>query len=540
MKMKKIALSIIIVVLCVAAVLWGKGRFWGSEEATTQYRMTKIERRDMVKRVSATGELNAMVTVAVGSQVSGQIKELLVDFNSPVTAGQIIARIDPEGYETFVRQAEAELAMYQARLSTQKTEIQRYQAELENALANWAAAQATIKKSRATLENAQRNLMRLETLVKQDFISKNEYDQAKTSFEEADAQLEQAMAQEQAAKSKVASSKAGMAVAIAQIKEAEANVALKTAALDNRKVDLENTIIRSPVDGVVIDRSVDMGQTVAASLQAPTLFTIAQDLRKMQVSASVDEADIGQIKEGQTARFSVDAYGSRKFSGQVTQIRKMGKTVQNVVTYDVIVSAGNSDLSLMPGMTADVEIELFKKPQVLAVVNSALRFSPPNAKPAPSGGSPAAVAGGFQVGAGGPPVGARPDFEARLKQYTERLHLSESQQEELKAILRQIAREMMAARQSMGAAGPGGMEASRDKARKESQAAIMRILDNEQQKLYEEMLAEGQPKRGTLWRLNQAGEPEAIQVTLGSSDDSHTEIVSNNIDAGMEVIQSVK
>ena len=537
--MKKIVIFLLVVGIGAGVWYWGKDRYFRPKTAQAQYRFAKIEKRDMVNSVSSTGALSAVVTVQVGSEVSGQIKELLVDFNSPVKKDQIIARIDPESYETLLRQSEAELAMSEAKLFTQKMEIQRFQAELENAQANLSAAQAQTKKARATQEDAVRNLERQKTLVQQDFVSKNEYDKAQTTFEEATAQLETAKAQESAAKSKVSSCNAGLAVARAQIKEGEANVQLKVASLDKRKEDLENTIIRSPVDGVVIDRSVDVGQTVAASLQAPTLFTIAQDLSKMQVSTFVDEADIGSIKQGQTARFTVDAFDTRKFMGEVIQIRKMGKTVQNVVTYEVIISADNPDLSLMPGMTADVVIELLKKHQVLTVPNAALRFTPPNTKQDETGsvqtvagsGIPAQMDGGDASTRGG-----RPDREARIKRLAERLNLTPSQQDELRKEFQQIGQKMRAALQAGAAAGPRGMSALKEKIRKESQASILRILDNEQRDLYEKMLAERQSKRGKIWHLDETGRPVAISVVLGSSDASFTEIMGRGIEEGMEII----
>jgi len=540
--MKKILIVLLVVVLAAIAWFWGRDRIWKPDKAQAQYRLTKVERKDMVNTVSATGALSAVVTVEVGTEVSGQIKELLVDFNTPVSAGQIIARIDPEGYETLLRQAEAELAVAKAQLNTRKTEIQRDAAELENAQANWLASQAQAKKAKVTLEDAQRNLERQKALVAQDFVAKNEFDKAQTAYQEAVAQLEQAQAQELASKSKVSSAQAGLAISRAQIKEAEATVDLRTAARDKRMVDLGNTIIRSPVDGVVIDRNVDVGQTVAASLSAPTLFTIAQDLSKMEVSTYVDEADIGRIMEGQTARFTVDAFGTKQFSGQVRQVRKLGKSVQNVVTYEVIISADNQDMTLMPGMTADVQIELLKRPQVLVVANAALRFTPPNAKPdTNSADAQPAFAGGFPGAGGGGPRGGRPDPEARIKALTERLNLSESQQAELRKVFQQMGEQMRAAFQSGGPGGPpGAMNAMRDKIRKESQAAITRILDARQLRLYEEMNAEGQPKQGTLWRLGTAGQPEALSVRLGVSDSSHTEISGPQIEEGLEVITGIE
>jgi len=293
------------------------------------------------------------------------------------------------------------------------------------------------------------------------------------------------------------------------------------------------------VNGVVIDRNVDVGQTVAASLSAPTLFTIAQDLSKMQVSTFVDEADIGRIKEDQVAEFSVDAFGSKQFKGVVQQVRKMGKRVQNVVTYEVIISANNQDMSLMPGMTADVQIELLKRPQVLVVANAALRFKPPNAGPNSSSVAQSANEAGLSGTSGGGSPGGRPDPKARIKELSERLNLSESQQAELRKIFQQTAQKMRAAFQSGGGGGPGARTALRDKIRKESQAAMMRMLDPQQRKLLEEMRAQGQLKRGTLWRLNAREKLESISVVLGASDSTHTEISGTQIKEGMEVITGI-
>jgi len=534
--MKKYWIVLLIIALAGVAWFWGKDRIWAPEKAEAQYKLTKVERKDMVNTVSATGELSAVVTVEVGTEVSGQVKELLVDYNTQVRADQIIAHIDPESYKTLMRQAEAELALAKARLLTQKTEISRFEADLESAEANWLAAQAQTKKARVTLENAQRNLEREKALVEKTIVSDYQYDKVKTAYAEAAAQVELAEAQALASKSKVSSAKAALTIAKTQINEADATVELKIAAKDKRMVDLDNTIIRSPVDGVVIDRNVDVGQTVAASLSAPTLFTIAQDLSKMQVSTYVDEADIGRIKEGQAAQFTVDAFGSRQFKGGVQQVRKMGKRVQNVVTYEVIISADNRDMSLMPGMTADVQIELLKRPRVLVVANAALRFKPP--KDASNSSSPA-QSGGLPGAAGNGSSGGRADREARVKALTERLNLSEPQQAELRKIFKQAGQKMKAALQSGGGGGPGARSALREKIRKETQAAIIRMLDPQQRKLLEEMRAQGQLKRGTLWRLGAADELESFNVVLGASDSTHTEVSGPQITEGLEVITGI-
>jgi HlyD family secretion protein len=536
--MKRFWVVLFLIAFTGAAFYWGKDHFWAPEEAQARYKLATIERKDMVNTISATGELSAVVTVEVGTEVSGQIKELLVDYNTMVSAGQTIARIDPESYETLMRQAEAELALARARLLTQKAEILRYEADLESAEANWSAARAQIKKAGVTLKNAQRNLQREKALVEKTIVSDYQYDKVLTTYEEAAAQLELAEAQAVASKSKVSSAKAALAIANSQISEAEATVELRIAAKDKRMVDLGNTIIRSPVNGVVIDRNVDVGQTVAASLSAPTLFTIAQDLSKMQVSTYVDEADIGRVKEGQVARFTVDAFGTRQFTGVVQQVRKMGKRVQNVVTYEVVISADNKDMRLMPGMTADVNIELLKRPQVLVVANAALRFKPPSTGPDSPASKQPARASGLPGAAGGGLSGGRADLEARISALTAQLNLSASQQAELRNILQQSAQKMRDALQS-GSGGPGARTALRDKIRKESQTAIMSMLDNNQRKLLEAVLAQRQLKRGILWKPDAAGRPESVSVVLGVSDSTHTEISGPQVKEGLEVISGI-
>jgi HlyD family secretion protein len=253
----------------------------------------------------------------------------------------------------------------------------------------------------------------------------------------------------------------------------------------------------------------------------------------MQVSTSVDEADIGRIKEGQRARFSVDAFGTRKFAGTVTQIRKLGITVQNVVTYEVIISADNRDLDLLPGMTADVEIELLKKPQVLTVANSALRFAPPEGAGEVSGGGPLP---GTARAAGGPFGGKGPDPARRIESYAEQLGLSESQQAEMVQIFHQMGRKMMAARGAAPGPPGGGAGAQREKVRKATRTAIARILSPDQLEQYEALEAERQSEQGTLWRLDSRGRLMAMPVKLGASDASHTEISGPGIEAGMQVI----
>ncbi|MFH1135702.1 MAG: efflux RND transporter periplasmic adaptor subunit [Pseudomonadota bacterium] len=355
------------------------------------YRFGLVEVGRLVSAISSSGTLKAVVTVQVGSQVSGLIKELTADFNSEVKAGQIIARLDPENFQAKVQQAEAELAVARTNVSIQKAAVEKSRAELDKAKAGLISSRAQTEKSLALTKNAKIDLDRKKALLRGKVVSRSEIDAAEANFEQSAAQVRSARADEASQSALIASQEAQVRMSEAQVDDAAAQVLQKEAVLKINQVELDHTIIRSPVDGVIIDRSVDVGQTVAASLQAPTLFTIAQDLGSMQVEVNVDEADIGQIQPGQRAFFTVDSYPGREFEGRVVQIRKAAVTVQNVVTYTVIVSAENHDLKLLPGMTANIRVVTAERPAALKVPNAAFRFRPPATEKS-GGPSPAAVA----------------------------------------------------------------------------------------------------------------------------------------------------
>jgi HlyD family secretion protein len=359
--MRKRTLFIVVVLILIAAILAYTYANRNGNRPT--YRLARLEQGPIISTVSSTGTLTPVTTVQVGSQVSGQIKELSADFNSEVHEGQVIARIDPENFEARVRQADAELAVARANVAIQRADVERTRAELENAYAALAAAKAQTEKARVVLVHAKRDLDRKRALHQQAIISKSQIDDAVAAHDQEHAQFSAAEAQEQAQTSIVLSRKAQLKMSQAQVEHALAQVKQREAALHNSKIDLEHTVIRSPLDGVVIQRNVDIGQTVAASLQAPTLFTIAQDLRNMQVDTNVDEADIGRIQVGQRVTFTVDAFPGREFIGQVEQIRKASQTIQNVVTYTVVVSAENQDQHLLPGMTANVKLVIDERQQ---------------------------------------------------------------------------------------------------------------------------------------------------------------------------------
>jgi HlyD family secretion protein len=306
---------------------------------SVQYFTAPATKGDIRDVVEATGTINAVINVQVGSQVSGTISALYADFNSHVRAGQVIARIDPSLFEGAVLQARA---------------------DLQNAQANAAAAKANAVKAEATAGQAQAQYARSQTLAQQGVVSQQqlEVDRATAESDAAEARSMQA-----------------------QIGQANAQVALKKAALDVAQTNLDHTVIKAPINGTVISRNVDVGQTVAASLQAPTLFQIAQDLTKMQVYTNIDESDVGQIRPGQPVTFSVDAFPKETFHGKVDAIRLNATTVQNVVTYNTIVDFDNPDLKLFPNMTAYVSIPVAIAQAVLRVPNGALRYKP-DLKPA--------------------------------------------------------------------------------------------------------------------------------------------------------------
>jgi HlyD family secretion protein len=314
--MKKIIIAIVIVIIiAIAAFILFSGR--GNEP---RFRTEKIIKGDIEMAVTATGTVNPVTTVLVGTQVSGTIKEIYVDFNSPVKKGQLIARIDPALFEAQVNQARA----------------------------NLLSAKANQEKNEATLVDAKRTMERNKELLSRNLVAQSDFDTAETNYETA---------------------KASVSAAKSQVAQTE-------AALSSAETNLFYTKIVSPVDGIVVSRNVDVGQTVAASFQTPTLFSIAQDLTKMQIDTSVDEADIGNVKVGQDVEFTVDAYPDITFKGKVLQVRNAPITVQNVVTYDVVISVNNPEFKLKPGMTANVSIIISIKKDVLKIPNSALRFKP--------------------------------------------------------------------------------------------------------------------------------------------------------------------
>lgn len=313
---------VIVIAVVVAGGLW----FWSQRSAAgaeDAWRTTPVERGDIRVVISATGTLSATSTVVVGSQVSGQITDVLVDFNDPVEQGQVLARIDPA----------------------------TFQAQIEQGAAQINSARASLTQAQATLRNAQLDYDRKASLAGQQLVARSDVDLARAALDQATAQATAARAQ----------------------------IVQQTASTQTSRINMERTVIRSPVDGTILTRSIEPGQTVAASLQAPELFTIAEDLRKMRIELAVDEADIGQVRVGQTVTFTADAFNDRRFNGTVEQVRLAATTTNNVVTYPVVVAVDNADGTLLPGLTVNAEIEVSNRENVLKIANAALRYRPADA-----------------------------------------------------------------------------------------------------------------------------------------------------------------
>lgn len=503
-------------------------RFLAQAEPPPRFRLAKADTGAIVSAVSATGTVNPVVTVLVGSQVSGQIKELLADFNTPVRSGQIIARLDADQTEARMAQAQADLKAAEASLAMQRAQADRAKADVDTARANIAGNRANVVRGEAVLKDAEREHQRKSDLLKRGAGTAADTERAETAVDTARAQLVTARAQHEASAAAFDAAQAALKVSTAQIAAAEAQIAQRAAAVQQVQVDLDRAEIRAPIDGVVIQRSVDVGQTVAASFQAPELFRIAQDLRRIEIWASVDEGDVGRVQPGQDVTFTVTAFAGTTFRGEVMQVRLGPQTIQNVVTYTVVIAADNPDLRLMPGMTATVRIVSDRREQVLRVPNAALRYRPPGA---PAAADEPAAPSGPQRG----PAAAQ-EFAKRL---ISELSLTTDQQHQLRAIMEDSRRDFQALRE---AGLPPDQLRSRGQAiRARTGDRIKAILTPEQQPRYAELRA--QQSRGTasaasgrVWVIGADGQPQAVAVRLGVGDGTVTEIVSGDIKAGQDVI----
>jgi len=476
--------------------------YWQDQPASgPQYRTIAVEEGPLASAVTANGKVDAVVTVVVGSQLSGQIRQLNADFNSRVNAGDVIARLDADMIEARLAQARADLESARAALVMQRAQQERAQADL-------ATADAQNQRNVALVRDAERDRARKRDLNARGVSSESDTDKAETT-------LLTARAQEKAGLAGMDGAKAQMRVAEAQMRQAEATVAQREAALRQVDVDYQRSFIRAPIDGVVIERNVDIGQTVAASLQSPILFTIAQDLSEMEVKATVDEADIGRVAIGQGVTFTVNAYPNRTFRGTVRQIRLAPQVVQNVVTYAVVITAANPDHALLPGMTATARIIIDQRDKVLKIGNAALRYRPP--------GSPVANPG--------QPSPQRGDFLAQL---TEQLQLSPDQQRDIGAKLASLR----TAASGFTDLPPEERRQQLAERRRSLGDQLLPLLTEAQRQRFEQLRQEraNPPQQGQIWLAGPDGTPVAKTVRLGLTDGSVTEIQGDDLKVGQKVI----
>jgi len=484
---------IAIILIAVAAGSVAAFKVFNEKGSNHKFRTMKVERGEISSAVTATGTINPVVNVLVGSQVSGMIKALYADFNSRVKEGDVIAQIDP--------------AIFQAQVEQGRANVLNARAGLTNAQANLKNAQANLIKSEVSVIDTKRTLDRNLKLAEMKVVAQAALDTAQAGYDSAVAQVD--------------ASKAQIEVARAQVESAKAQVEQARAALKVSETNLRYATIRSPVSGVVISRNVDVGQTVAASLQAPTLFTIAKDLTQMQVDTNVSEADIGRIAVGQEANFTVDAYPERTFRGKVSEIRNAPTTIQNVVTYDVVIQVDNKDLMLKPGMTANVSVLIVHKTGVLKIPNPALRFQPKSTsvreeesrvrKEEPQAKGPSQLIG-------------------RL---TSELSLTPDQQSKIEMILKSSRQEMQEIREK---AKP---EEVRGRIQGLVRQKIWPVLTDEQRKKATEasQASRGEERKGgRVWVLSPEGLPKPVSVVLGVTDGTFSEVLEGNLTEGTGVI----
>lgn len=481
--------------------------YTGDAAPKPQYRLARLERGAIVSAVTASGTAQALVTVQVGSQLSGRIKELLVDFNDRVKKGQVIARLDVDHLTARLQQAEADHKAAVAMLAMQT-------AQQEKARHDVALAEAQLQRVKAALVEAKREVVRKSRLATRGFGARADAEKAGTALRQAEADIAASEAQ-------LAGAGASLKVAAAQVASAEATVTQRQASVRLVKVDLERSEIRSPIDGVVVERSVDVGQTVAASLQAPTLFTIAQDLRRLEIHASVDEADVGRIAVGQSASFTVAAFPNRTFDGKVKQIRLAPKEEQNVVTYTVVISASNPDNLLLPGMTANIRIISERRKAALKVPNAALRYRPPGAG---AGINPGALSGRGNFSA------AR--IAGRLAKV---LSLTEQQKRQVQSIFEEMRSAM---RQLRNKHMPRTQRRQRLRTiRRKLSERITAILTEAQRAKYGSLRRlRANRSRGRIYTIGKDGKPRAIIVRVGITDGAFSAIRGRDIKPGLRVI----
>ena len=514
-----------LVLLAVVIALLGGGYFYGQpalaalgislpgrgEAAGPRLRLASVDRGPITAVVSATGTVNPLVTVIVGSQLSGLIRELPGDFNQRVTTGQVLARLDTQQLEATRAAAAADALSARASVLVARTQAERAQSDAVQAGAAVAGARGEMDRAQSLLRDAEFEARRTEELRRAAVGTPRDAARAGFTADGARANLAVQQAQIAQAEANVVSAQAAARTGLAQVQAMEATAEQRAAQLRQVEVNLGFAIIRSPIDGIIVSRSVDLGQTVAASLQSPTLFTIAANLNEMELWATVDESDIGRIRAEQNVAFTVAAHPSVNLRGTVKEIRLSPTTVNNVVTYTVVVTAPNTDGRMLPGMTATLRIITDERADALRIPNASLRW-----RPAGAAGQPAAAP-------------ANP-MEAALREMTD---LTPAQRQEVEAATREM-RERMAAL-------PGDPEARRQQAqaaRQRLQSRLNAVLTPEQRA----RLASARGARGaggatgTVYVIEGENAPRAIPIRTGLTDGNMTEVIGGEISAEMQVV----
>lgn len=522
------------IVLVVAAIGGAAFYFvpgWNVAPAEGSYRTAKADRGEIIATVSATGTINPTTTVIVGSQLSGQVVEILADYNSEVKAGQVVARLNQDQIRARLDAARADLAQMRAQRMVTEGQIEKVKAETEKARAAQVDMEAQVTRNEALLADADRIYKRQSDLRTRGFAADAAVDTARATRDAQEAALASARAQVNSAKAALLGLAADLQVAKANLAAVTAQGQQREAAVRQIEVDLSNSEIKSPVNGVIVQRNVELGATVAASLQAPELFRIADDLRKMEIAANIDETDIGRIKPGQRVTFTVNAFPGRSFDGTVKQVRLGSQNVQNVVIYTTIISIENPQRELLPGMTANLRVETERRDDVVRIPNAALRWRPPSLADQPIGaaGAPAAAQRRASGGNSGEFLEA---IKTEIKPGADQLR-------EIEAAFADMRRTFMAG------AGDSDQSARRERilaARRDLEQRIAGILTPEQKAIFDEIVkrqaaAAGQrtTQSGRVFIVGRDGEPQGVTIRIGATDGGSTEVVAG-LDAGAEVI----
>lgn len=529
--MRRLAIFAVLAAAAIGAVVYF---YPGGAPAENAYRLARADRGDIVASVSATGTINPTTTVIVGSQLSGQVVEILADYNSNVKAGQVVARINSDQIRAKLDAARADLEQMRANRMVQEGLIEKVRADTEKARAALADMEAQVARNEALHGDAEKIFQRQSDLRARGFAAEAAVDTARATRDAQAASLNSSKAQVNSAKAAIMSLGADLRVAEANLAAVTAQIAQRSAAVRQIEVDLRNSEIKSPVNGVVIQRNVELGQTVAASLQAPELFRIAEDLRQMEIAANIDESDVGRIRPGQRTTFTVNAYPGRTFEGRVKQVRLGSQTVQNVVIYTAIISVENPRLELLPGMTANLRIETDRRENVVRIPNAALRWRPPAL--APEAPAPAAPA----LAQGPDTAAARP---VRLTEIVEALTAEVSlTPDQLKQIESAVGGLRGVFTSGIGTSGdPAALRERARNARQNADDRIAGILTPEQRATFEAIrkrLAEGGGRNAQIGRVfvvGGDGRPQGVTVRIGATDGGNSEILSG-LDADAEVI----